>query len=121
MVSVMESTNAGSGLASVFAPLIARFGDGLGLARDGRCVRWSYEGQAAVVELRDDTVEARFFERPGVDGATKKACAAVYRTRGSGYALTPAGCAALGHDLVDFFSGVREPRFVFSDALLLEG
>jgi len=115
----MES--AAPGLAHVFAPLVARFGDGLGLARDGRRVRWSYEGQAAVVELCDDKVEVRFFERPGIDGATKKACAAVYRPQGSGYALTPAGCAALGHDLVDFFSGMREPRFVFTDALLLEG
>jgi hypothetical protein len=104
-------------LADLAAPLVSKFGEGLTLCRDGRRVEWSYGGQSAVIELTPQgTLEAMFVERPVVDAVSSNLAAAVYRPRHVPYSLTPAGCTRMVDDLVDFFSGVREPYFVFSNA-----
>lgn len=104
-------------LAEAITPLTSKFGDRLSLFRDGERVQWTFEGQAAIVELRSEgALEATFVDRPTVDAVSGTAAYAVYRNLGLGYALTAEGCRRMVSDMVDFFSGVREPRFAFVDA-----
>jgi len=106
--------------ADLASPLFSKFGDGLTLCREGKRVEWSYDGRSAVVELTPQgTLEALFIERPTIDAVTSQEAAAVYRSQQLPYALTPAGCTRMVDDMVDFFSGVREPRFVFATAYTL--
>ena len=103
------------------APLTATFGDRLALHRDGNRVEWAFEGQSAIVELRPGaTVDAHFVARPSTDTVTSKRAFAVYRAGSGGYPLSARGCTRLVTDIVDFFSGVREPRFCFVAALALD-
>ena len=104
-------------LADAFTPLTSKFGDRLSLFRDGDRVQWTYEGQAAIVELRSEgAIEATFVDRSTVDGVSGTTACAVYRSLGQGYALSAEGCRRIVSDMVDFFSGIREPRFAFVDA-----
>lgn len=97
-------------------PLTSRFGGELTICRDGDSVRWGYFGQSAVVGMTvDGKLQATFIDRQSVDAVSRRPAVAVYESSGS-YALTPASCGRMVADMVDFFSGVREPRFRFIDA-----
>jgi hypothetical protein len=117
----MASLDPGRWMSDLATPLISKFGEGLTLCRDGTRVEWSYGGQSAVIELTaQGTLDATFVERPALDAVSSSLAAAVYRPRTVPYALTPAGCSRMVDDMVDFFSGVREPRFVFTSAYTLQ-
>lgn len=116
----MASLDPGRWMADLAAPLISKFAEGLTLSRDGERVEWSYGGQSAVIELTPQgTLNATFVAPPSFDAVSSSLAAAVYRPRTVPYALTPAGCSRMVDDMVDFFSGVREPRFVFAGAYSL--
>ena len=104
--------------ATATAPLISNFGESLTLWRDGNVVHWAYDGQTIVVELQfDGTVEATFTGRPSTDEISGSGAVAVYRRAGfhdHRYRLTPGGCSAMVADMMAFFSGEREPLFVFA-------
>jgi len=79
-------------------------------------VCWGYDGQSAVIEFTaGGTLEATFIDSERFDAVCAAPAAAAYRTD-STYMLTAAGCRRMVLDLVDFFSGMREPRFHFVDA-----
>jgi hypothetical protein len=81
-------------------------------------VCWQYAGQSVVIELRPGNVlEATFIDAQGVDAVSTRPAVAAYRSTTS-YALTASSSERMAADLVDFFSGVREPKFVFTDAYL---
>jgi hypothetical protein len=116
----MASLDTAVWFSDLAIPLVSKFGEGLTLCRDGARVEWSYAGQSAVIELTaQGTLDATFVERPTLDAVSSAPAAAVYRPRTVPYALTPAGCTRMVDDMVDFFSGVREPRFVFTNAYSL--
>jgi len=101
-------------LADVLAPLGSTFGDSLRFSRDGSLARWSYDDHAAIVELgRADRIVARFVAPPAIDAISGQFSAPVYLGEEGGYPLTRAGCERMVADMVEFFSGVREPRFRF--------
>jgi hypothetical protein len=105
-------------MAELGTTLTSTFGEDVTLARFGNSVQWSYAGQSAVVELRPGgTLEATFVARPCIDGVTKAPVAGVYRKIGSRYRLSPEGCSRMVNDMVEFFQGVREPRFTFVNAV----
>jgi hypothetical protein len=105
-------------MADLGSTLTTTFGEGVTLARYGNSVQWSYAGQSAVVELRPGgTLEATFVARACLDGVTKAPVAGVYRNTGSRYRLSPEGCSRMVGDMVEFFQGVREPRFTFVNAI----
>ncbi len=60
-------------------------------------------------------MHATFIDSETIDAVSSSPVAAAYRGR-SRYALNEASCARMVSDLVDFFSGVREPKFTFIDA-----
>ncbi len=98
-------------------PLAAKFGDRLVLQRDGAVARWTFEQQSVVVELGPSgAIAATFVERPSIDFVSAQSVSSVYRSRASAYPPTHVGCARMVSDMVAFFSGAREPRFIFSDA-----
>jgi hypothetical protein len=95
--------------------LCERFGDRLTLERFGNEARWSFDGQGAVVEFGSDGLaRATFEDRPSLDRASQQPCRALYRPQTAAYSVSLGGCESLARDVADFFSGVREPRFVFS-------
>jgi len=105
-------------MAELGTTLTTTFGEGVTLSRYENAVQWSYAGQSAVVELRaGGTLEATFVERPVLDGVSASPVAGVYRNTGSRYRLSPEGCSRMVNDMVDFFQGVREPRFTFVNAI----
>ncbi len=100
---------------STFAPLIARFGDRLALHREGKSAAWSLDGCVVTVASHPDgSLAATFVDRPVPDAKSNAPVVAVYRALTVGYHLNSVGCGRMVDDLVAFFSGVREPRFVFS-------
>lgn len=112
----MESSFSASWLATVAEPLNTKFGCGLTLYREGNVVRWGFGGQSALVEfLADGSLSATFFDRESIDQVSKQPAHAVYSAYGT-YRLTSAGCSHMVADMVDFFSGVREPKFRFITA-----
>ena len=79
-------------------------------------VCWGYDGQSAVIELASNgTMHATFIDLERIDVVSASPAAAVYRGAAT-YALNQSSCARLVADLVDFFSGMREPKFTFIDA-----
>jgi hypothetical protein len=103
-------------LSGIVAPLAAKFGGDLMVSRSGNMVCWDYGGQSAVIEMTPDgKMHATFIAAEGVDVVSASPAAAAYRT-GSVYALNGSSCGRMVTDLVDFFSGVREPKFTFIDA-----
>jgi len=117
----MVHSESANWLSEAARPLISKFGDRLSLFRDGDRVQWSYDGQAAIFELRaDGIVEATFVDRPAIDAVTSTTACAVYRGRGVRYFLTADGCTRVVSDMVDFFSGTREPEFAFVDAITVD-
>jgi hypothetical protein len=81
----------------------------------GNMVCWGYDGQSAVIELMSEgSLRATFIDCERVEHVSASAAAAVYCALDA-YALDPAGCRRMVADLVDFFSGMREPRFSFVD------
>jgi hypothetical protein len=107
--------------ADVVSPLASQFGDRLTLVRDGNRVQWTVDGQAAVMELgAGSEIAASFVDRPSVDLAGGRPAAAVYRGRRTSYGLDPDGCSVVVSDMLDFFSGTREPAFTFVDAVFLD-
>jgi hypothetical protein len=78
-------------------------------------VCWGYDGQSAIIEMMPDgMLRATFIDCDSIDAVSDRPAAAAYRAR-STYALNSASCSRMVADLVDFFSGVREPRFAFVD------
>lgn len=109
----MAFVSAGS-LSTLFEPLTAAFGPGVTMRRDGNSVRWSFAGLAAFVEAEDEsTIRATFEGDVARDGASHTAVAPIYRAQRA-YAFSGDGASLLAADLVAFFSGTREPYFVFS-------
>lgn len=108
----MESVR---GLAESTAPLTAKFGDRLTLSRDGNVAQWSYSGQSALVELRaDGTIEATYVGQAVVDAVSTELVSPVYCRRGGHvYRMTAEGCSRMVADIMEFFSGTREPGFTF--------
>ena len=103
--------------AEVAGTLHTTFGDRLTFHREGHAVRWSFEGQSAIVEFADARhVAARFLDRPAPDCAAEDWTRAVYEPHGKTYSLDSRGCTRMASDLVDFFRGIREPRFRFTGA-----
>lgn len=112
----MVSSFSSAWLSNVAEPLTSKFGGDLTVCRDGNAVRWGFAGQSALVEmLSDGQMHAIFIDRESVDSVSRRPAAAVYRARVS-YALTEASCGRMVTDMVDFFSGMREPKFRFVDA-----
>jgi hypothetical protein len=105
-------------LAESVSPLRSTFGSRLSLVRDRNCVQWSCDGNAAIVEFAPgNELRATFVAAPVVDEVSLLPVSAVYRARPRTYRLTPEGSARMVSDMVAFFSGIREPRFVFINAL----
>jgi hypothetical protein len=92
-----------------------RFGPALTVVRDGSRVRWSFGTAAAAVALvPPGRLEATFLDASGRDALSAEAVESRYRrVPHTSYGLTPAGCRRFANDLIDFFNGVREPRFEF--------
>jgi hypothetical protein len=113
----MAHPQPASWLADALAPLDCTFGEKLRFARDGAVAQWSYAGHAAIVELTgEDRIVARFVGPPEMDTVSGEPAKPVYRRYEHGYALTRAGCERMVSDMVAFFSGIREPRFIFVGA-----
>jgi hypothetical protein len=113
----MESTFTAAWLSDVAEPLTAKFGCDLTLCRAGNRVRWGFAGQSALVEfLPDGSLTATFVDRVSIDHVTNEPAFAAYSVCGT-YRLTTAGCSHMIADMVDFFSGVREPKFTFAGAV----
>jgi hypothetical protein len=111
-----SSSASATWLSGIVAPLAEKFGSDITVSRAGNMVCWGYDGQSAVLEMTTDgTLCATFIDSETTDIVSASPVAAAYRT-GSSYALTRAGCGRMVTDLVDFFSGVREPKFRFIDA-----
>jgi len=114
----MESSSSASTtwLSGIVAPLSKKFGSDITVSRTGDMVCWGYDGQSAVLEMTSDgSLRATFIDSESTDMVSASPAAAAYRT-GCTYTLTRAGCGRMVGDLVDFFSGVREPKFRFVDA-----
>jgi hypothetical protein len=109
---------AAQAFASATQPLLANFGDGLTLWRDGSVVHWSYEGQTVIVELQHDgALDATFLDCASEDAVSHDAMRLVYRRQsGWPYRLTAEGSKAMVGDMMAFFSGDREPIFAFVGA-----
>ena len=112
-------SQASQWLSELTQPLVSKFGDRLTIYREGNAVRWSYAGDSAIVEMRSGTaVAARFISRPSRQLASVEAVSAVYAAPDPMYPLTRSGVARMVDDLAEFFSGTREPRFTFVDAVV---
>jgi hypothetical protein len=112
----MYSSESASWLSGIVAPLAEKFGGDLTVSRSGNMVCWGYDGQSAVLEMTTDgCLRATFIDSETTDVVSDRPVAAAYRT-GSTYALNRTGCGRMVADLVDFFSGIREPKFRFIDA-----
>ncbi len=110
----MISTAPATWLADALVPLGTAFGDRLRFSRDGSTARWSYDGQAAEVQMRsDERIAARFVGTPTFDAVSGRLVTPVYVRYASGYAMDRAGCERMVADMAAFFSGIREPRFSF--------
>ncbi len=73
--------------------------------------------RSALIELRSDgALDATFIDRAAVDRVSASLAAPVYRRSGSSYRMDAGGCERMICDLVDFFSGTREPGFTFVGA-----
>jgi hypothetical protein len=116
MVLEMIASPIAGWLSGIAAPLTQMFGDALTVSRNGNMVCWGYDGQSAVIEMTlDGLLCATFIDCERLEAVSALPAVAAYRT-GATYTLTPAGCRRMVDDLVDFFSGIREPRFRFVDA-----
>jgi hypothetical protein len=112
----MTSSPSAAWLSGIAAPLTERFGADLTLSRTGDMVCWDYDGKSAIVELTSaGTMRATFIDCESIDAVSRTPAAAAYRTS-STYALNRPSCSRMVADMVDFFSGVREPKFIFVDA-----
>ena len=110
----MPQTAPAHWLAEAFAPLGETFGERVRFSRDGAVAHWSYADHAAIVELSGaDRIMARFVAPPAIDAISGRPVAPVYLRHAYGYALTQAGCERMVADMVAFFTGIREPRFIF--------
>ncbi|GAC1302919.1 MAG: hypothetical protein NVSMB19_12530 [Vulcanimicrobiaceae bacterium] len=90
------------------------YGPRLTMCRDGGAVRWALDGQRAIVEPDGaGAVRATFVERATRDSVSPVALAALYRAERS-YRLNEDDCSQLAADIAAFFSGKREPHFVFA-------
>jgi hypothetical protein len=116
------SAQSPSSLAAATAPLFSSFGDNLTLWRDGNVVHWSYEGQTVIVaQQADGAASATFVDAPTVDAVSGSAVSAIYRrTAERRYQMTPESCQAMVADMMAFFSGDREPIFIFTGARSLD-
>jgi hypothetical protein len=111
-----SSSASATWLSGIAAPLAAKFGSNITVSRSGNSVCWGYDGQSAVLEMTPQGfLRATFIDSEGIDVVSASPVAAAYRT-GSVYALNRASCGRMVADLVDFFSGIREPKFQFVDA-----
>ena len=98
-----------------FASLQAALGDRLTVDRRGERARWSYDGHSALIDLRTGTsAEALFVAPPVLEEVTQRPMRAAYRAGVASYALTPGGAERLAADMLDFFTGRREPHFRFA-------
>ncbi len=112
----METSTSAAWLATCADPLTSRFGAGLTVSREGNSVRWGFAGLSAIVEMRTDgKLRATFVDREQLDAVSSRPAAAAYETR-TLYALSAVSCSRMVADIVDFFSGVREPKFTFFGA-----
>jgi hypothetical protein len=107
--------------ADVMAPLTQNFGDRLAIFRERDRVMWTLDEQSVVVDIRaPHTIGAIFVDRPATDAVSSLLAAGIYHASGADYQLTAEGATRLVDDMVAFFSGVREPRFAFVTAHILE-
>jgi hypothetical protein len=111
-----------SSLAAATAPLFSNFGDNLTLWRDGNVVHWSYEGQTVIVAQQPDgAAAASFVDVPSMDEVSGTPASAVYRrTAERCYQMTEESCRAMVADMMAFFSGEREPLFIFTGTRSLD-
>lgn len=101
-------------LTDAFSPLASAFGGAMRFSRNETGAVWSYDGHSAIVELSGpDRILARFLAQPQLDEISGRPTTPVYESAPHGYPLTPTGCERMVTDIVDFFSGTREPRFTF--------
>jgi hypothetical protein len=101
--------------SGIGAPLAAKFGGDVMVSRTGNMVCWGYDGQSAIVELTPNgSMHVTFVDSEQLDIVSGAPAAAAYHT-GSSYALDRRSCTRMIADLVDFFSGIREPKFTFVD------
>ena len=108
-------------LAESVSPLRSAFGSRLSLVRDRNCVQWSCDGNAAIVEFAPgNELRATFVAAPEIDTVSSRPVSAVYCARPRTYRLTREGSERMVSDMMAFFSGIREPRFVFVNALTSE-
>ena len=102
--------------SALVAPLYEKFGGALTVSRVGQTVCWDIHDLSAFVELTPHgDLLATFVDRSGIDVASQKRLVAAYRVR-IPYALDRSSCGRMAADLVEFFSGVREPKFRFVNA-----
>jgi hypothetical protein len=112
----MMPSSSAAWLSGIAAPLSEKFGGALTVSRTGNVVAWGFDGQSGVVELtQNGTMRVTFVASEQIDAASGTPAAAAYRT-GLCYRLDQPSCSRMIADLVDFFSGVREPKFTFVDA-----
>ena len=117
----MAVSQSDSPLGHFAAPLLEQFGSELTLVREGECVRWCFADASAVVELRaENAVAATFISGPLADESSCTDVHAVYAPQKATYPLTERGATCMAEDLAAFFSGVREPRFTFVDAYVVQ-
>lgn len=108
----MNASDAALRLADAALPLAA-LGNRVAVERCGNAVRYGCGHRSATVELQPDgRLSAAFGER-GFDAVTGLPATWLYRRASGRYALTPADGRRMAADMVDFFSGLREPAFRF--------
>jgi hypothetical protein len=116
MYSSTSASASASWLSGICGPLAEKFGSNVTVSRTGNMVCWGYDGQSAVIEMTDDgLLRATFIDSEAINVVSASPAAAAYRT-GCTYALNRVSSGRMVADLVDFFSGVREPKFQFIDA-----
>ena len=109
---------AASSPVSPFVRLALAFGDRLSIERDATTVCWSFDGRSAIAKIGPGgSIDASFVDRTVIDRVAHHPAAAVYARPHAAYGLDPAGCARMVDDIVAFFSGTREPRFAFVNAV----
>ena len=110
----MQATNPAAMLAAAMAPLGTAFGAKLECSRAHGVVTWCFCGQSVRVVENGSHASATFVGAPATERASGASLSPVYARGTSRYELDARGAERLVADMYDFFSGSREPAFVFT-------
>lgn len=110
----MEQQNPNDSFGDAFRALAECHGDRLSLTRGQASVEWSLAGDSVrVTPSHGETLDVAFIGRPAIESVGGAAGRPVYRRGDGSYRLDARSSAHLVDDILAFFDGRREPRFVF--------